>query len=398
MQIQPIALKGIARYAYTISDGNQVIAIDPAPENKADKHASPPSVNAVVLTGIPQDRLSAHRLLQDAQPGLTLSLPAKDASGWKPIDIQSPIPLDALELGGQQRILRLADQQGKATAYFTGTLLPGQLEAISEAERTKVPVYTAWGEYPDLQTWSESFYEEPVDASEEVWAYNRGEIEKDIHVFGASSLLSSEDVEENLSNGSLLLDMRAAEAFADGHIPRSLNLPPGKAFLRHIHRVIDADRRFMVVCDEETQAEADAALALAGLKAEGYWLFDPEAWTAAGGKLDMLVWLDEEELGLDMRFSSPQLIDTRHQDAFREGTLGNAMSVPPDAFDDEDALPAGDQDAYLFCHDGANSFLFASMLKARGRHRVRVLLGGLQAAAALWQNGPVPQATNSNLI
>ncbi|MFY7848914.1 MAG: rhodanese-like domain-containing protein, partial [Bacteroidia bacterium] len=118
--------------------------------------------------------------------------------------------------------------------------------------------------------------------------------------------------------------------------------------------------------------------------------------TLSAGRLDMLVWVDEEELGLDMRFSSPQLIDTRSQSAFRVGALENAQSIPPEAFDDEDGLPAGEHDLYLYCHDGGNSFLFASMLKARGMHRVRVLLGGLQAAPSLWQNGPVPQATISN--
>jgi|GEM_PF-2406153 rhodanese-related sulfurtransferase len=394
MHIHSIALKGIARNTYAISDGKGITLIDPGLAAVEAYKQLDGELQAVVLTSVPADRISAHRILQTSVPGLKLLMPARETQGWQTLDAAG---LSALSLNARRCILRLTGADGKVQAYFTGLATPEELENASGLERDQVPVYSAQGIYPSLNAWAELQYAEVAFPSIPVEHYNLSMSDLQVAYPLTVKQLDAATVRQFSSEGSLVLDMRTAEQFADGHVPGSLNLPPGAAFLRNIHRMIDLDRRFLVVCDAENKDACMAALAETGLTgAEGYWLFDAEEWTLSAGRLDMLVWVDEEELGLDMRFSSPQLIDTRSQSAFRVGALENAQSIPPEAFDDEDGLPAGEHDLYLYCHDGGNSFLFASMLKARGMHRVRVLLGGLQAAPSLWQNGPVPQATISN--
>lgn len=394
MHIHSIALKGIARNTYAISDGKGITLIDPGLAAIEAYKQLDGELQAVVLTSVPAERISAHRILQNLVSDLRVFVPTQEAPGWRPLDAQG---LSACSLNATQCILRLTDADGNVQAYFTGLATPEQLENTADLKRDQVPVYSAFGLYPGLNAWAQLPNPEPAFPSIPVQHYNLSRSDLQVAYPLRVKQLDAATVQQYLSDGSLVLDMRAAEPFADGHVPGSLNLPPGAAFLRNIHRMIDLDRRFLVVCDAENKDACMAALTETGLTgAEGYWLFDAEEWTRSGSRPDMLVWVDEEELGLDMRFSSPQLIDTRAEAAFRAGALENAQSIPPETFDDEDALPAGDHDLYLYCQDGGNSFLFASMLKARGMHRVRVLLGGLQAAPALWQNGPVPQATNSN--
>jgi rhodanese-related sulfurtransferase len=394
MHIHSIALKGIARNTHAVSDGKGITLIDPGLAAVEEYKQLEGPLQAVVLTSVPADRISAHRILQTSVPGLKLFMPAREAQGWNTLDVNG---LSALSLNATQSILRLTDVDGKVQAYFTGVAAPEQLEYITELDRDQVAVYSAFGLYPSLNAWAELQYAEASFPSIPLEHYNLSRADLQLVYPLTVKQLDAASVQQFSSDGSLVLDMRAAEQFADGHVPGSLNLPPGAAFLRNIHRIIDLDRRFLVVCDAENKDECMAALAETGLTgAEGYWLFDAEEWTRSGDRLDMLVWVDEEELGLDMRFSIPQLIDTRAEAAFNAGALENAQSIPPETFDDEDGLPAGEHDLYFYCHDGGNSFLFASMLKARGMHRLRVLLGGLQAAPSLWQNGPVPQATNSN--
>jgi len=394
MHIHSIALKGIARNSYAISDGKALTCIDPGLAAVEACRQLDGALQAVVLTSVPADRISAHRILQTSVPGLKLLLPAREGQGWQTLDVKG---LSAFSLDAGRCILRLTDADGKVQAYFTGLATPEELENESGLERYQVPVYSALGVYPSLNAWAELEYAEAAFPSIPVEQYNLSRADLQLAYPLTMKQLDAATVQQFASEGSLLLDMRAAEQFADGHVPGSLNLPPGAAFLRNIHRMIDLDRRFLVVCDADNKDACMAALAETGLTGgEGVWLFDADEWTKTGGRLDMLVWVDEEELGLDLRFSSPQLIDNRSEAAYRAGALENASSIRPEAFDDEEALPAGEHDLYLYCHDGGNSFLFASMLKARGMHRVRVLLGGLQAAPSLWQNGPVPQATNSN--
>lgn len=394
MHIHSIALKGIARNTYAISDGKGISLIDPGLAAVEEYKQLEGELQAVVLTSVPADRISTHRILQTSVPGLKLLMPAREGQGWQTLDVNG---LSALSLDAGRCILRLTDGDGKVQAYFTGLATPEELENESGLERDQVPVYSALGGYPSLNAWAELEYAEAAFPSVPVEQYNLSRADLQLAYPLTMKQLDAATVQQFASEGSLVLDMRAAEHFADGYVPGSLNLPPGAAFLRNIHRIIDLDRRFLVVCDAENTDACMAALAETGLTGgEGVWLFDADEWTKTGGRLDMLVWVDEEELGLDLRFSSPQLIDNRSEAAYRAGALENASSIPPEAFDDEEALPAGEHDLYLYCHDGGNSFLFASMLKARGMHRVRVLLGGLQAAPSLWQNGPVPQATNSN--
>jgi rhodanese-related sulfurtransferase len=394
MHIHSIALKGIARNTYALGDGKTITLIDPGLAAAEEYKQLEGALQAVVLTSVPADRISAHRILQTLVPGLKLFMPLKETQGWNTLDVAG---LSALSLNATQHILRFTDKDGKVQAYFTGVASPEELENSIELDRDQVPVYSAFGLYPGLNAWADLQYTETTFPSEAVQAYNQNQADWQIAYPFEMNPLDASTAQEFSAQGSLVLDMRSAEDFADGHVPGSLNLPPGPAFLRNIHRIIDPDRRFLIVCDAASREECMAALAETGLTGgDGFWLYDADEWTKTGGRLDMLVWVDEEELGLDMRFSSPQLIDNRSQSAFRAGALENAQSIPPETFDDEDALPAGEHDLYLYCHDGGNSFLFASILKARGMHRVRVLLGGLQAAPSLWQNGPVPQATNSN--
>jgi rhodanese-related sulfurtransferase len=398
MQIHSVALKGIARNCYAISDGKWYCLIDPGLAASDADNVTEGELAAIFLTSIPAERISAHRLMEANANNVRTDFPKKKASsGWEKLEWKGSGAVSALNLKSGERILRLDGKGGATEAYFTGTCDPELLEHTSDLNRDHIPVYSSFGVYDNLNDWTQRFNPEAACPSEFVLAYNEGKADYSAAYPAILPSLDAGAVESLRSDGCMLLDMRQGMAFTEGHVPGSLNLATGAAFLRHIHRIVDPDRRFLVISDAGNLDDCMAALAEAGLNgAAGVWIFDAAEWTGAGRPLDMLVWLDEEELDLDMRFSTPQLIDTRCTASFNRAYLANAVSVPPEAFDDEDAIPAGDHDLYLYCHDGGNSFLLASILKARGQHRVRVLLGGLQAAPSLWQNGPVPQATISN--
>jgi len=207
MHIHSIALKGIARNTYAISDGKGISLIDPGLAAVEEYKQLDGELQAVVLTSVPADRISAHRILQTSIPGLKLFMPAREAQGWNTLDVAG---LSALSLDARRCILRLTDADGKVQAYFTGLANPEELENASGLERDQVPVYSALGVYSSLNAWAELEYAEAAFPSVPVEQYNLSRADLQLAYPLTMKQLDAATVQQFASEGSLVLDMRAA--------------------------------------------------------------------------------------------------------------------------------------------------------------------------------------------
>ena len=79
--------------------------------------------------------------------------------------------------------------------------------------------------------------------------------------------LSLDEVLAYQACGAVVLDVRSPEAFARGHLRRSLNVGLGGRFAEHAGTILDADEDIVIMCDPGCGREARVRLSRVGLDA-----------------------------------------------------------------------------------------------------------------------------------
>jgi hydroxyacylglutathione hydrolase len=206
------------------------------------------------------------------------------------------------------------------------------------------------------------------------------------------SLLPDSRLADVLARGDLVVDTRAAAAFANGHVPGTINIPLNKTFSTWAGWFIPFDRDFYLIAGENAEAaivEAARDLAMIGLdRAAGYFEASAlEVWQTSGRELATISQMTPRELAARMRVGDVAVIDVRGQSEWLDGHLPDVENIPAGYIaDDLGALPAG-RPLVLHCQGGARSSIAASVLSARGVTDVINLTGGFAAWQA--QGNPV---------
>jgi hydroxyacylglutathione hydrolase len=204
--------------------------------------------------------------------------------------------------------------------------------------------------------------------------------------------LSVDQAMELARDGAVLLDTRAPEAFASGHLRGSVNVGLDGRFAEYAGDVIRPGQRVVLLGDPGRGTEARIRLARIGFDAVAGEVADLEAALTAHPELaevaprvpasELAAWLAEEpEL---------QVVDVRNPGEVKLGTIPGARPIPlahlRDALGDLDpAAPT-----VVFCAGGYRSSIAASLLRAAGFTDVSDVLGGYGAWMTL---NPAPAAS-----
>jgi hydroxyacylglutathione hydrolase len=193
--------------------------------------------------------------------------------------------------------------------------------------------------------------------------------------------LGLHDLDSALANGAVVVDTRPREKFADGHIPRTLNIPHNRSFLNWSGALVPEDSAFYLI----TEVESDEALkvlfsdlAKIGLTPNrgyfGHRIFSD--WTAAHGKLEQLHQLDAAQV----RATSDrvQIVDVRGPDEWSHGHLPGAIHIPLAALPDRIGELDSAAPIVVHCKGGGRSAIATSFLQARGFANVSNLAGGYE--------------------
>ena len=175
---------------------------------------------------------------------------------------------------------------------------------------------------------------------------------------------------------ALVVDVRPVAAFAAGHIPGSLSIELRAQFASWLGWLVDRDRPIVFVVDAN-QDRTDLVRQcltigyerLAGALAGGI-----EAWRATGRPVATVSLVGPAE-------AAGAMVDVRQHVEFGAGHVRGAVNVElGDIGTPSASLPAGP--ITLMCGHGERAMSAASILAARGRCDVSVLVGGPSDVAA----------------
>jgi hydroxyacylglutathione hydrolase len=189
------------------------------------------------------------------------------------------------------------------------------------------------------------------------------------------SLLSTNQVQQHLAGGGVLVDARPITAFGAGHVPGALSIALRPAFASWLGWLVDDTRPLVFVFDDDQdrgelarQCRTIGYDRLLGELAGGM-----AAWRAAGLPQAQLPVVEAERLG-----DRPSVVlDVRQASEVADGHLPGALTLELGTLAG-DPLPARlpEGPVTVMCGHGERAMTAASLLQRAGRGDLRIARGG----------------------
>jgi hydroxyacylglutathione hydrolase len=188
-------------------------------------------------------------------------------------------------------------------------------------------------------------------------------------------LLSTDQVQQHLAGGGMVIDARPVTAFAAGHVPGAISIELRPAFASWLGWLLDDTQPLVFVLDDgqdrgelARQCRTIGYDHLAGELAGGM-----AAWRAANLPQAQLPVVEAE--GIDAH--PGVVVDVRQASEVADGHLPGAVAVELGALAGE-RLPAQlpDGPVTVMCSHGQRAMTAASLLERAGRKELRVVHGG----------------------
>ncbi len=187
--------------------------------------------------------------------------------------------------------------------------------------------------------------------------------------------------------GARIIDTRAADAFAERHVPGTLNLAAGASFVTWAGWLLPYDDDLYLIArdaSDDTVAELVRQLALIGLdRVAG--IFGPEAIAqavAAGAVPGGVPQMTPSALAAHVAAGDVHVLDVRHDNEWRGGHIAGATHIPLGHLVARiGEVPVG-RPLVVHCQGGTRSAIAASLLRQLGREEVINMPGGLNGWVA----------------
>lgn len=196
--------------------------------------------------------------------------------------------------------------------------------------------------------------------------------------------LTPQEVNVRMQQGVLALDVRESTAFANGHVPGSLNIGLKGNYAPWSGSLIKAEHQLIIVADGKDEIdEAVMRLARVGLEnVTGYLDGGILAWHAAGLELETTPQISVAELYSQLNHDGRklQVIDVRAAGEYESGHLPGAKNVPlPELERRADRELDPSQPTAVVCAGGYRSAAAASLLQRQGFKQLYNIIGGTSA-------------------
>ncbi|MGQ0760764.1 MAG: MBL fold metallo-hydrolase [Acidobacteriota bacterium] len=214
----------------------------------------------------------------------------------------------------------------------------------------------------------------------------------EINRTGASSLnelpslapLSPAEVLEQAKQGDVVLDVRSAGEYGEGHIPGALNIGLGGQYASWAGTLISFNAPVVIVAESEDKAnEGQCRLARVGLEnVKGYLAGGIQAWRAAGFEVAAVPQITVAELKeLIDNDKDLQVIDVRRGGEYESGHAPRAVTAPLANL--RDTLPKlnlnRSRKTAVICAGGYRSSAATSILQPLGFTNLLNVTGGTNA-------------------
>ncbi|MBX2941698.1 MAG: MBL fold metallo-hydrolase [Cyclobacteriaceae bacterium] len=183
--------------------------------------------------------------------------------------------------------------------------------------------------------------------------------------------------------GALILDTRAAQIFAKGFIPNSINIGIDGSFAPWVGALIlGVDQPLLIVAADGREEEVIARLARVGYdNSIGFLKGGIVAWREAGKEIDTIESISAEEYARCVKNESTKIkvIDVRKPTEFSSEHIEGAINLPLDFINEYLAEFPKEEKFYMHCASGYRSMVAASILKSRGWENFIEVSGGVKA-------------------
>ena len=196
--------------------------------------------------------------------------------------------------------------------------------------------------------------------------------------------LSPTDVNVRMQQGALVLDVRESTAFANGHVPGSLNVGLKGNYAPWSGSLIKPADQLIIIADGKDEIdEAVMRLARVGLEnVVGYLDGGILAWNAAGLELETTPQISVAELYAQLNSDGRklQVVDVRAPGEYDSGHLPGAKNVPLPELENrlQNELDPS-QPTAVVCAGGYRSAAAASLLQRHGFKELYNIIGGTSA-------------------
>jgi len=178
----------------------------------------------------------------------------------------------------------------------------------------------------------------------------------------------------------IILDTRVAEIFVQGFIPSSVFIGLEGRFAEWAGSLLPFNQPIVLVTASGKEKETITRLARVGFEnIKGFLNGGFDAWKNEGGRIDMIINVEADEVAMDIPFDENLIIaDVRKETEFADGHIKEAVNIPLiDLIDPASMANFEDHhNIYVHCAGGYRSVIAVSLMKRQGIHNLRNIEGG----------------------
>jgi hydroxyacylglutathione hydrolase len=208
-------------------------------------------------------------------------------------------------------------------------------------------------------------------------------------ILGDRGLPESQPVDHLLArlDSATVIDLSPSSQFADGHVPRTINIPTSMV-AGWAGWIVDYAKPAYLIADPSQLPEAMRVLRKIGLDdVRGY--FDVRKTREAGLATESYQSASPKELAPRIEAGDVNLVDVRSEEEWKAGRIAGADHRFLGRLPDNLSAITSDKPIVAQCQAGGRSTIAASILQAAGREVIN-MTGGFEAwtAAGLPADGP----------
>jgi glyoxylase-like metal-dependent hydrolase (beta-lactamase superfamily II)/rhodanese-related sulfurtransferase len=201
--------------------------------------------------------------------------------------------------------------------------------------------------------------------------------------------LTPAELQALLNEGANVLDVRAGEQFAAGHVPGSIGIALSGQFASWAGGILGIHSKPILVAESDAQVdEARMRLARVGIEeVRGFLAGGFAAWQNAGMPVLVTPEILPQELEKRLQEGTARILDVRREGEWQAGHIAQADWRALDTF--PHGVPAldGNQPIAVHCKSGYRSIIACSLLERAGHRNVINVAGGFDA----WHAAGLPE-------
>ena len=181
-------------------------------------------------------------------------------------------------------------------------------------------------------------------------------------------------------SGAVILDVRSADEFSNGHIPNSIFIGIDGGFAPWVGTLIgDTKHPILLVTPEGRQEETITRLSRVGFdNTLGYLEGGINAWIKQGKAVEQIENISAQELKVQVD-NGATIFDVRKESEYNAVHIPHINLIPLDEINQNLNRFDHEKPFYLHCAGGYRSMIALSILKNRGIHTGINVLGGMKS-------------------